>query len=184
MSTVYQRRIEQEWQLLQALAERNREALQDCKHDIGADGSILRFKLLQTQALVEEGGQLRIEEQHRVNIHFPRFFPAVPLEASLLPPVFHPNVHPETGFVCLWSRFSSGDTVVEAVAQLQRVISWELWNQEPDHVMQPKALEWYKEPGRAMALPLACQILRSPDGFDLARSHTWRRDGVGRRRLE
>jgi len=184
MSTVHQRRIEQERQLLQALAEGNPELLQDCKHDMEAGGPIFRFKLLQTQALVEEAGQLRIQEEHQVSIHFPRFFPAVPLETSLLRPVFHPNVHPETGFVCLWSRFSSGDTVVEAVAQLQRVISWELWNEEPDHVMQPKALAWFREPARSVALPLVFAALSRPEGFDLARCYAWRREGVGRRRLE
>ena len=184
MSTVHQRRIEQEWKLLQALAEHNPELLQDCRRDIEAGDPVFSFQLRRTQALIEEAGQLRVQDDHRVNIHFPRFFPAVPLEVSLLRPVFHPNVHPETGFVCLWNRFSPGDSVIEAVAQLQRVISWELWNEEPDNVMQPKSLEWYRNPDKAIALPVTYRSLRKPDGFGLARTYTGRLEGVGRRRLE
>jgi len=53
-----------------------------------------------------------------VRFAFARFFPAVPIEAYLTRPVFHPNVHPTTGFVCLWSRFSKADTVIEALCRL------------------------------------------------------------------
>jgi hypothetical protein len=184
MSTVHERRIEQEWKLLQALAEHNPELLQDCHREIEAGDPVFSLQLRRTQALIEEAGELRIREEHLVSIHFPRFFPAVPLEVSLLQPVFHPNVHPETGFVCLWNRFSPGDSVVEAVAQLQRVISWELVNEEPDHVMQPRSLEWYKDPARAIALPVPYQTLRRPGGFDLARTYAVRAEGAVRRRLE
>jgi len=184
MFTVHQRRTEQEWKLLEALAGENPDLLRDCVRDAQADGRVFRFQLRQTPALIEEAGQLRIQDWHGVSLHFPRFFPAVPLEASLLRPVFHPNVHPETGFVCLWNRFSSGDTVVEAVAQLRHVITWRLLNEEPDQVMQPKSLQWYRHPARSTPLPLLCPALRRPEGFDLARTYGWRPAGVGRRRLE
>jgi len=184
MLTVHQRRTEQEWKLLDALATQNPDLLQDCTREAPADGPIFCFQLRQTPALVEEAGQLVIRDQHCVRLHFPRFFPAVPLEASLLRPVFHPNVHPETGFVCLWNRFSPGDTVVEGVSQLRQVITWRLLNEDPDQVMQPKSLEWYRDPARSVALPLLCPELGKPEGFDLARSYAWRPPGSGRRRLE
>jgi hypothetical protein len=184
MLSVHQRRTEQEWKLLQALAAQNPDLLRDCERDDEADGPVFRFLLQQTPAFVEDAGQLRIEDQHGVSLHFPRFFPAVPLEACLSRPVFHPNVHPETGFVCLWNRFSSGDTVVEAVGLLRQVITWRLLNEASDHVMQPKSLEWYKDPARSTPLPLLCPELRGPEGFELARTYARRPEGVGRRRLE
>jgi hypothetical protein len=184
MSTVHQRRTGQEWKLLQALAEENPDRLRDCTCDAQADGVVFLFQLLRTPALVEEAGQLRIQDSHRVSLHLPRFFPAVPIEASLSRPVFHPNVHPETGFVCLWNRFSTGDTVVEAITQLQQVITWRLFNEESAHVMQPKSLEWYRDPARAIPLPLSFAALKKPEGFDLARTYARRPEGVGRKRLE
>lgn len=183
MSTVHQRRIEQEWRLLQALAEANPSLVEAAERDADAWNQVFRFKLQQTQALVEEAGKLRILECHAVTIHFPRFFPAVPLETSLVQPVFHPNVHPETGFVCLWDRFSFGDTVVEAVAQLQRVITWQLWNEHPDHLLQPASLGWYKDKNRDFVLPLSAQSLQKPEGFDLGRTYARRPEGFERRRL-
>ncbi len=68
----------------------------------------------------------------------------------------HPNVHPLTGFICLWSRHSAGDTVVEALLQTQRVLSGELWNRDPDHLMQPEA----SDPVR-----LAYETFRVPDHY-------------------
>lgn len=160
-SSVHERRIEQEWKLLLALAAENPEVLQDCVREDKADGAEFRFRLLQTQARVEEAGQLRVIDQHEVTLRFPRFFPAVPIEASLARPVFHPNVHPETGFVCLWNRFSSGDTVIEAVRQLQKVISWDLHNEASDHVMQPSALSWRKG-AASHTLPLKTSLVSAP----------------------
>jgi hypothetical protein len=54
----------------------------------------------------------------------------------------------------LWTRFSAGDTVITALQQLQKVISWELVNQDPRHVIQPAAIEWYNSPSRQWSLPL------------------------------
>lgn len=168
-SSVHERRIEQEWKLLLALAAENPEILRDCVREDKADGTLFRFQLLQTQALVEEGGQLRVVDQHKITLRFPRFFPVVPTEASLAQPVFHPNVHPETGFVCLWNRFSSGDTVIEAVRQLQKVISWVLHNETPDHLMQSNALSWRK--GLASStLPLKLTLVSVPSGLMLKAS--------------
>lgn len=172
-SSVHKRRVEQEWKLLLALAAENPEVLQDCVREDKPDGTLFRFQLLQTQALVEEAGQLQILHEHTVTLRFPRFFPAVPIEASLARPVFHPNVHPETGFVCLWNRFSSGDTVIEAVRQLQKVISWQVHNETPDHVMQPEALTWQKG-AESAALPLKTSLVSIPPSLDLKFGETSR----------
>jgi hypothetical protein len=183
MSTLYQRRVEQEWRLLEALAECNAEVLKDCTREREVDSAVFHFILDKTPALVETASQLRIREEHDVALHFPRFFPSVPIEARLLRPVFHPNVHPETGFVCLWNRFSPGDTVIEAVALLRRVVTWELWNEEADNLIQPAAVVWYREKNHSFTLPLSRPVLERPAGFDLARTYARRPEGSNRRRL-
>ena len=114
---------------------------------------IFNFFLRQTSSLTGTLPNFETVDSHAVTLHFPKFFPSVPIEASLAHPVFHPNVHPETGFVCLWNRFSPGDTVMEAISQLQQVITWKLVNQETDHLMQPEALAWYKDPARKWNSP-------------------------------
>lgn len=119
------RRLENEWDLLGLLAQANPENLQVVGRNRETDGDWFQVILHQT---------------HAAGFRFPDLFPSVPIEAFLKQPVFHPNVHPETGFVCLWDRFSSSDTIAIAVRQLQRVIRWEVFNSNPDHVMQPEAL--------------------------------------------
>ena len=154
MPTLYQRRLEQEWVLLELLHNTSPDILESPKRTSEISGEIFSFGLLQTQGLTGQKGYLESCDSHVVTLHFPKFFPSTPIEASLAHPVFHPNVHPETGFVCLWNRFSPGDTVMEAISQLQQVITWKLVNQETDHLMQPEALAWYKDPARGMELPL------------------------------
>jgi len=56
--------------------------------------------------------------------------------------------------VCLWERFSAVDTIMEAVCRLQQIISWKLFNIEPDHVIHPAASQWYSDPDRIEELPL------------------------------
>jgi hypothetical protein len=185
MSTVYERRIEQEWRLLQLLAETNPGRLEVGESSRLPDGQSFRCTLRQSPALLEQGGAqeagLAVQDWHEITFRFPRFFPAVPIEASLARPVFHPNVHPENGFVCLWDSFSPGDTVIEAAGQLQRVISWQLVNERPDHLMQPRALEWYRSPNRSLSLPLVFQALQKPEGFELSRTYGRRPEGSRKR---
>jgi len=76
-------------------------------------------------------------DEHRVRLHFPRFFPSVPLEAYLDRPVAHPNIDPANGFVCLWTRLSVSHTVIEAVRRLRLILAWRMLNLDEDHVMQP-----------------------------------------------
>jgi ubiquitin-protein ligase len=133
-----QRRIENEWELLQQLAQANPALLSDIQRH--QDDFLL--KLSQTTAPVRMDENIDLRSEHDVRLSFPRFFPTMPIEAYVTPPVFHPNVHPDTGFVCLWNRFSLHDTVVEALCQLQRVLTFTLFSESADHVMQPEALEW------------------------------------------
>jgi len=181
MSNLHQRRVEQERNLLQALIDANPGLLAKRESRKEPDREVLAFTLHKTTALIQTEEGLAQGETHEITVYFPRFFPSVPMEASLLRPVFHPNVHPENGFVCLWGRFSPSDTVVEAVVQLQRVLTWQLVNQEADHLMQSAALEWYRNPSRPITLPLLCQAVRKPEGYDWER--TFVKGSPVRRRL-
>ncbi len=173
--------MEQEWRLLQLLAGTNPGRLEVGDKSRLPEGQSFRCTLQQSPALVEQEARLEVQDCHEVTFRFPRFFPSVPIEASLARAVFHPNVHPENGFVCLWDSFSPGDTVIEAAGQLQRVISWQLVNERPDHLMQPRALEWYRSPGRSLSLPLVYQPLQKPEGFELSRTYGQRPEGSRKR---
>jgi len=177
MADLHQRRVEQERHLLQGLINANPGVLAIGESQIEPAREALSLSLHKTSALIQTTDGLQSEETHGVTIHFPRFFPSVPMEVSLHRSVFHPNIHPENGFVCLWGRFSPGDTVVEALFQLQRVITWQLVNEEADHLMQPVALQWFRNPVREVPLPLSCTTLHKPDGYDLERTFAKRPPG-------
>jgi hypothetical protein len=147
------RRIENEWALLCDAQRRHPALLEVLGKHSGPDGNSFALLLHDTSGLVEIHGRRTLVASHGAKIRFPRFFPCVPMEATLQRPVFHPNVDPNKGFVCLWSGFAVGDTVVTAIQQLQKVVAWELINQDPRHVFQPTAVEWYKSPSREWSLP-------------------------------
>ena len=156
MNDVRSRRLDKEWELLAMLAEHNPNGLKVLQRDVQLDAEVFQIALHRTSALrIGSPPSLLVSASHRVSLRYPEYFPSVPIEAFLGTPVFHPNVHPENGFVCLWSTFSTGDTIVEAIRQLHRVIAWELLNHRPEHVMQPSALQWVPD----VPLPLAYQPL-------------------------
>ena len=148
------RRIENEWGLLCDARRRQPSLIEVLGKETGPDGDSFWLLLHGTSGVVEVDGRKALVSSHQIEIRFPRFFPYVPMEARLERPVFHPNVDPRNGFVCLWNRFSVEDTVVTGLHQLQRVISWELINQDPRHIIQPTAVEWYKTSPREWPLPL------------------------------
>ena len=142
-----ERRIRNEAALLREMATLNRE----------------RLRIV---ALTEDEFRMTLHtpangaEVHSLKLVFAPYFPAVPIEAYLDVPVRHPNVHPVTGFICLWDRHSTGDTVIEALRQTQRVLSGELRNAEADHLMQPESLD---------VEVLVYEPLRLPEGYLLER---------------
>jgi hypothetical protein len=173
------RRLEREWELLAALADHNPGILEVVGRESQPESEVFRVILHRTSALsLTKPPRVMESASHRAWFRYPAYFPSVPIEGFLDKPVFHPNIHPENGFVCLWSRFSVGDTIIEALRQLQRIVTWELWNDRAEHVMQPEALRWE----RGVLLPLSCEKLCVPAEllFERACAHKWPRTRINR----
>ena len=169
-------RIENEWTILGQMAAANPRRLGELKRC--ADEFLLVLR--ETPAPILRNNQIDLVCDHELRFSFVRFFPAVPIEAYLTHPVFHPNVHPATGFVCLWSRFSRADTIVEALCQLQRILTYSLFSDSQDDVMQPDALAWAVNSKHCASLPLPCTSLVKPPSW---MEHRGSRKEPGRRRL-
>src|SRR5208283_1455340 len=157
-----QTRLDNEWALLAELARSNPGSLEILSRSRDAEADFFRVALHHTAAFTGTPPDLRLVESHVIDFRFPAWFPAVPIEAFLNVPVFHPNIHPENGFVCLWTRGATGDTILTALVRLQNVLTWRLHNASPDHLMQPEALAWLASPASAKALPLPCTPLEIP----------------------
>lgn len=175
---VRRQRIENEWSFLQRIAHANPHTVL-----IGARANDeFLVTLLQTSGPVKRGNSIEIREEHQLRLCFARFFPTIPMEAYLSQPVFHPNVHPTTGFVCLWHKAVIADTVVEALIQLQRILSYSACTESPDHIMQPEALTWAQHPTRGVEFPLKYTPLKKPADWD--QEHNFRHlPPGGRQRL-
>jgi hypothetical protein len=174
------RRLEREWELLAVLADHNPGILEVVGRESQPESEVFRVILHRTSALsLTQPPRVMESASHRAWFRYPAYFPSVPIEGFLDTPVFHPNIHPENGFVCLWSRFSRGDTIIEALRQIQRIITWELWNGRAEHVMQPEALRWE----RGVVLPLSCEPLRVPMEVQLERTYGRRPEASHRKRL-
>ena len=131
--SLYERRVLGEWQLLLALAERNPERIADPV--LQDDG--IRLRLLGTPALQLDGS---LVSEHRVSIGFPVHYPAAPMTLHLVSPVQHPNVHPRSGFMCLWIDHKVSNTVEHALHKAVAILGGRLFNADPIHVMQPEPL--------------------------------------------
>lgn len=98
-----------------------------------------------------------IPDHHRVSTHavrilYPSYFPAAPLEVYMDRAFLHPNVHPLTGFVCVWDQHRVSNTIEHAIHKLVAMMSGHLYNRDPLHVMQPNA--WHDTHERFAIEPL------------------------------
>lgn len=148
------RRIENEWALLDALRQAN------CgRMSLWRDGEDLALAVEGLPALLRPPAcaawaRPAVVSSHRLRIVFPRYYPQMPAEVYLAAPVFHPNVNPDSGFVCLWMKHRVQTTLEQTLAQLQRVLAWAVLNTSDEHVVQPEALAWRAQPDKDVCLPL------------------------------
>lgn len=148
------RRIENEWLLLEALQQANSDRLRLLRQSDLFVVEVSNLPALMASPACSAKPDNVVKHTHRLRIVFPRYYPSMPLEVYIEEPVFHPNVHPDTGFVCLWTKHRIQTTLEHTLAQLQRVLCWELLNIDAEHVMQPAALIWYKQLLAREYLPL------------------------------
>ena len=182
--TLRERRIENEWSLLEGLADANPAVVEVLGRQSGEEQTLFRIAVHQTAGILQNVGGMRFEFSLLAVLRFTRFFPSVPIELNLQVPVFHPNVDPANGFVCLWNRFDPSDNVVEALRRLQLVVSWSSVNLDAVHVMQPDAVKWYQDAGRETKLPLEFTPLRCPEACTAERLQGVKPVQPMRRRLE
>jgi hypothetical protein len=98
---------------------------------------MFRFTLHKTPVLL--AGSHGLSSSHAVRIVYPVYFPTAPLEVYTDRAFLHPNVHPVTGFVCVWDRHQVSNTAEHAVHKLISMMSGRLSNREALHMMQPHA---------------------------------------------
>ena len=116
-----------------------------------------------TPALALKAGndsdQAQLLSRHLLRIEYPRYFPSVPLNLYLEQPVQHPNVHPDTGFVCLWQGHQVANTIEHAIHKCAAILGWRLLNLAPEHVMQPGVLRLATQKQRLQTLLFAAPLL-------------------------
>ena len=142
-TTVPERRLRSEWSLLERLTMQNPHRLGELR----AIDHTFFVKLRGTPGVLVPGtprevAQLRTRAvtEHCIRITFPEYFPAAPMEVYLERPAVHPNIHPETGFVCVWDRHRVSNTIEHAIHKTVAILGWKLRNLEPVHVMQVDTL--------------------------------------------
>lgn len=146
--SMLERRLANEWSLLQELSDRNPGRITGLVFNAHTMTLHLHGP---AASVIGTGEDPCFRTSHAIRIDFPVHFPAVPMEMFLAAPVFHPNVHPETGFVCLWDRHRVSNTVELAMHKLVAMLAGELQNTTALHVMQPLAVE---SPMRSEPMPL------------------------------
>ena len=129
-------RLKVEWELLTELVRLNPTRLSSpARRDTSMSVTLCATPAMSLEYPADREPLL----EHRLLLEFPRFHPAMPMEAYLSRPIFHPNVHPETGFVCLWERHRTTSTVEHAIHKTVAILGWRLMNKEALHRMQPEA---------------------------------------------
>jgi ubiquitin-protein ligase len=148
------RRIEKEWELLEALAKANRDVLPAVERATAEFRVVLR----NSPAWKRNGNRHFIETEHDVRYRFPRYYPTLPLEAYFTTPILHPNVDGATGFACLWLCHKLENGIVHAVVLTRALMACEAANSDPAHLMQPDALCLCERlPMRPLQIPDECR---------------------------
>ena len=165
-----ERRLPTERALLAALIAANPARL----HDPHWQDASVSLTLTETPALPVSShpGQLdeKIAREHRLRIRYPLFFPSLPMELYLEHAVVHPNIHPETGFVCLWAAHRATHTIEHALHKLVAMLGWRLANGAPEHVMQPEAWLRMQDPAEAPRVRL---LLQAGELAGVAHAHSF-----------
>ncbi|AEU36273.1 ubiquitin-conjugating enzyme E2 variant [Granulicella mallensis] len=151
--TLRERRMQSEWLLLTRLAEANPTILRT----INRTPDAFHVHLSETPGWVaDETGPIALQE-HWVDYVFPRYYPTLPLEAYCRRAPFHPNAHPGTGFLCLWTDYTPNRSILDAVVTTRAVLAHQAVNRDMRHCMQPSAFHSERLPLSALNVPEDCR---------------------------
>ena len=139
-------RIEREWRLLERIAAANPDQVELLDRRASPVEEVFRVRLINSPGLLSaEDTHLETRDEHTIRLAFARFYPDVPVECYVEEPLFHPNVRPETGFVCLWHDANPRDTTIQAIARAQAMAAYRMVNLGDPHQMNRDAARWYQE---------------------------------------
>jgi hypothetical protein len=108
---------------------------------IAAEDLTFHLTLHGTPVRLAAKPDLEIISSHTLRVVYPAYFPAAPMDVYTERPFYHPNVHPETGFICVWATHRVEHTIEHALHKVISMMSGRLYNREAMHRMQPQALE-------------------------------------------
>jgi len=142
-------RIEREWALLERLRDLNPEMLEVQGRTSSPADDQFRVRLMRSPGVERARDKdIRVRRTHVLRIVFPRFYPDVPTECFAEEPLFHPNIRPETMFICLWEETNPRENIIQAVARAQAMAAYRMVNMSGPHVMNPAAADWYTKYAR------------------------------------
>ena len=155
-------RIDQEWTLLGRLAVANPGTVEIVDRTSAPTEEVFHVVLHDSPGIASaSGNRLVTRDDHALRLCFTRFYPEVPIDCYTAEPLFHPNVKPETGFVCLWEHANPQDSVIQALARTQAIAAFRMVNTGSAHLMNREAAEWYQAVGLPQGLvPLTWQELK------------------------
>jgi ubiquitin-protein ligase len=151
--TLRERRMQSEWLLLTKLAEANPEIIGSI--DRTSDAFNILFS--ETPGWIADASGPLVTREHWVKYLFPRYYPALPLEAYCQQPAFHPNIHPETGFLCLWVDYIPRRSIMDAVVTTRAMLAHQAMNRDTQHCMQPAAFHCEPLAMPALNIPENCR---------------------------
>lgn len=163
------RRMDAEWKLLEALADTNRMIFAA----ISRSENEFRVDMRDSPAWIGGRHERKIETAHLLRYVYPRYYPSLPLEGYFACPIFHVNVDPATGFVCLWQDYRPARTIVDAILITRAIMAGNVANLNPVHRMQQDAAldceDCHALPMTPLTLPSACRPLLSQRRIDRRR---------------
>ncbi len=127
------RRMDAEWQLLQALVNANQSTF----------ASIVRlrdeFRLVmrKSPAWVGKEDERRIETEHALRYVYPRYYPSLPLKRLFCSPCLARERRSADGIcLALWKNYQSAQTIVDAILITRAMMAWRAANWDSAHRMQ------------------------------------------------
>ncbi len=161
-NSVRQDRIEGQWQLLQELAQLNPQRIGSVERRSSCAEDAFHWQLTASPGVSHaQLNSIEVSLCHRIRLRYPRFYPEVPPECYLETAAFHPNICPDSRFVCLWAEARPRDCILRIAVQLQAMLAYRLLAPERRHLLNRAAAEWYEAFGRVSGgLPLDFRPLR------------------------